>query len=36
MKNAQNEPISDTILDIAGYSVIGMMWESEIFLLPLI
>jgi len=35
MRDAQNEPISDTILDIAGYSVIGMMWESEIFLLPL-
>lgn len=32
---AQNEPISDTILDIAGYSSIGIMWERGTFLLPL-
>jgi len=34
--SAQNEPISDTVLDIAGYSAIGMMWEHDLFLLPLI
>ena len=34
--SAQNEPVSDTILDIAGYSAIGMMWEHDLFLLPLI
>jgi hypothetical protein len=34
--SAQNEPISDTILDIAGYSAIGMMWEHDLFLLPLV
>ena len=34
--SAQNEPISDTVLDIAGYSAIGMMWEHELFLLPLV
>lgn len=33
--SVQNEPISDTILDIAGYSAIGMMWEDKVFLLPL-
>jgi hypothetical protein len=32
---AANEPIEDTILDIAGYSAIGMMWEAGTFLLPL-
>jgi hypothetical protein len=32
---AANEPIEDTLLDIAGYSAIGMMWESGTFLLPL-
>lgn len=36
ISSAQNEPVSDTILDIAGYSAIGMMWESETFLLPLV
>jgi hypothetical protein len=34
--SVQNEPISDTILDIAGYSAIGMMWEDDLFLLPLV
>jgi hypothetical protein len=34
--SAQNEPISDTVLDIAGYSAIGMMWEHDLFLLPLV
>jgi len=32
---AANEPIEDTILDIAGYSAIGIMWETGTFLLPL-
>ena len=32
---AANEPIEDTVLDIAGYSAIGIMWESGTFLLPL-
>lgn len=30
-----NESIADTLLDIVGYSVIGIMWEQELFLLPL-
>ncbi len=32
---AKNEPIEDTLLDIAGYSAIGIMWERGTFLLPL-
>lgn len=35
LMGAQNEPVSDTILDIAGYAAIGCMWEHKIFLLPL-
>ena len=31
---AQNESIVDTVLDIAGYSAIGVMWERGTFLLP--
>ncbi len=34
--DAQNEPIKDTVLDIAGYSVIGIMWDREQFLLNLV
>lgn len=30
-----NESIDDTILDIVGYSAIGIMWERQEFLLPL-
>lgn len=30
-----NESIQDTVMDIAGYSTIGMMWERGTFLLPL-
>ena len=30
-----NESIADTVMDIAGYAAIGIMWESENFLLPL-
>ena len=30
-----NESIEDTLLDIVGYSAIGIMWESGTFLLPL-
>jgi len=32
---AQNESIVDTVLDIAGYSAIGVMWERGTFLLPI-
>lgn len=34
-RETANEPISDTILDIVGYAAIGLMWESESFMLPL-
>lgn len=30
-----NESIDDTVLDIAGYAAIGIMWENQQFLLPL-
>ena len=30
-----NESIHDTVLDIVGYSVIGIVWESQQFYLPL-
>jgi hypothetical protein len=30
-----NESIDDTLLDIVGYSAIGIMWEAQTFLLPL-
>lgn len=32
---ASNESVTDTYLDIIGYSAIGMLWEREWFLLPL-
>lgn len=31
-----NESVTDTYLDIIGYSAIGMMWERGWFLLPLV
>jgi hypothetical protein len=31
-----NESIEDTLLDIVGYSAIGIMWEKNKFLLPLL
>lgn len=31
-----NESIDDTLLDIVGYSAIGIMWEKNKFLLPLL
>jgi hypothetical protein len=34
-RQAQNESLTDTVLDIAGYSTIGVMWEQGTFLLPL-
>lgn len=34
-RHPENESIEDTLLDIVGYSAIGMMWENGIFLLPL-
>ena len=33
--NAANESLSDTYVDIIGYSAIGMMWERDWFLLEL-
>lgn len=33
---AANEPIRDTVLDIAGYSTIGVMWDRKQFLLELV
>ena len=30
-----NESIKDNILDVVGYAAIGIMWESQQFLLPL-
>ena len=33
--DARNESIEDTLLDIIGYSVVGMMWEDGTFLVPL-
>ena len=30
-----NESIDDTLLDVVGYSAIGIMWENQTFLLPL-
>lgn len=33
--DAANESVTDTYLDIIGYSAIGMMWEREWFMLPL-
>jgi len=34
-RQAQNESLVDTVLDVAGYSTIGVMWERGTFLLPL-
>ena len=31
----QNESILDNVIDVMGYSAIGIMWEREQFLLPL-
>jgi len=33
--NPWNESIEDTLLDIIGYSVVGMMWEDGTFMVPL-
>lgn len=30
-----NESIEDTLLDVIGYSVVGMMWEDGTFMVPL-
>jgi hypothetical protein len=35
-KNPSNESIDDTVMDIAGYAAIGIMWENQKFLLPLV
>lgn len=34
-RQPQNETVHDTYMDLAGYSAIGIMWESRTFLLPL-
>lgn len=34
-KTPSNESITDTFIDIVGYSAIGMMWENGTFLLPM-
>ena len=34
-RSPRNEPIRDTYMDIAGYSAIGIMWETRSFLLLL-
>ena len=34
-KQPTNESIQDTVLDIVGYSIIGIVWESQQFYLPL-
>jgi hypothetical protein len=34
-KSVKNESITDTYIDIVGYSVIGIMWERNWFMLPL-
>jgi len=31
----QNESLLDNVVDVMGYSAIGLMWESDTFLLPL-
>jgi hypothetical protein len=35
-KNPSTESIDDTVMDIAGYAAIGIMWENQKFLLPLV
>lgn len=34
-EDPQNESLFDNVVDVMGYSAIGLMWESETFLLPL-
>jgi hypothetical protein len=34
-RSPQNESVEDTLLDIANYCAIGIMWERNEFLLPL-
>jgi hypothetical protein len=33
--NPNNESIKDNVMDVIGYSAIGIMWESGTFLLSL-
>jgi len=33
---ARNESIEDTLLDVIGYSVVGLMWEDGTFMVPLL
>ena len=30
-----NESIDDNLLDVIGYSIIGLMWEDQTFMIPL-
>jgi len=34
-KSTKNESVTDTYIDIVGYSAIGIMWERNWFMLPL-
>ena len=34
-EDPQNESLFDNVVDVMGYSAIGLMWESQTFLLPL-
>ena len=34
-RRPENESVSDNYLDVVGYCVVGAMWETEEFLLPL-
>lgn len=34
-KSPQNESVSDTLLDVIGYSIVALMWINGTFLLPL-
>ena len=34
-KTPKNEVLTDTLMDIAGYAIIGLMWEEKTFELPL-
>jgi hypothetical protein len=33
--DAKNESLNDSWLDLVGYSIIGIMWENDTFMLPL-
>jgi hypothetical protein len=31
----ENESIDDNLMDVIGYSTIGLMWEDQTFFIPL-